>query len=123
MREQFIMDKKILQKIKKKLKAEVQKLEKNIKKLKDVPNFGTSSEDNAEELEAFSENVDLSKKFRTLLKEAKMALKRFEEGKCGICAKCKKEIKSERLQAYPAAIFCVECESKASRRWWQLFRK
>lgn len=121
--EQSKMDNKILQKIKKKLEFEVQKLEKNLSGFKKFPYFGSSSEDNAEGLETFSENVDLSKKFRVLLKEAKTALKRIEEDKYGICVKCKKEISYQRLKAYPSAIFCVECESKGSRRWWQLFKK
>lgn len=117
------MDVKTLKNIKLKLGREVQKLEKYLKKFKEVANIGSSSDDNAEELEAFSENVDLSKKYKTMLKESKMALTRIEENGYGICAKCKKTINSQRLQAYPAAIFCVECDSKRNRRWWQLFKK
>ena len=118
------MDKDIWQKIKKKLELKIQKLDKNIKKFREIPiNLGSSSEDNAEGLEVFSENVDLSKKYKVMLKESKMAVKRIEEDKYGICAKCKKTISAQRLEAYPAAVFCVACESKANRRWWQLFKK
>jgi DnaK suppressor protein len=44
------------------------------------------------------------------------ALERMREGRYGICCACQDELSLERLQADPAAPFCVECETDKRNR-------
>ena len=43
------------------------------------------------------------------------ALKRLDEGKYGICARCGNEINPERLKAIPYTTFCVSCQEHFER--------
>ena len=42
--------------------------------------------------------------------EIQRALKRKQEGCYGICANCGRPIPKERLEARPAAIYCIDCQ-------------
>ena len=42
--------------------------------------------------------------------EIQRALKRKQEGSYGICANCGRPIPKERLEARPAAIYCIDCQ-------------
>jgi RNA polymerase-binding protein DksA len=44
------------------------------------------------------------------------ALSRIKEGKYGHCIKCGGPIPSERLEALPYALMCIECKSEEERR-------
>jgi DnaK suppressor protein len=44
------------------------------------------------------------------------ALTRIEQGKYGLCLKCNKRIPTERLEAMPYALMCIECKSSDERR-------
>ncbi len=43
------------------------------------------------------------------------ALKRIEDGTFGICEGCHESIPKKRLEAFPSARYCVECQSKLER--------
>jgi len=47
--------------------------------------------------------------------EIEEALKRLEAGTYGICERCEKPIRKERLEAVPFARFCVQCQSAVER--------
>jgi RNA polymerase-binding protein DksA len=49
------------------------------------------------------------------LSEVAEALARIEEGSYGKCEGCEQEIPRKRLEVFPAARFCVECQSKLER--------
>jgi DnaK suppressor protein len=49
------------------------------------------------------------------LREVSEALQRIQGGSYGICEGCEKEIPRKRLEVFPAARFCVECQSKLER--------
>ncbi|GEM_PF-5389217 len=38
------------------------------------------------------------------------ALRRFQEGRYGVCEECGEEIPVERLQAVPATVLCIDCQ-------------
>lgn len=118
-----MLSKRMISQFKVKLETEQQKLLKNIKKLKKVDKTGTSVDDNADEAEVLSENIDIGNDFSRLLDEIEEALGRIKDNTYGTCARCGNEIAPERLKAYPAALFCINCESKQTRRWWQIFHK
>ena len=50
------------------------------------------------------------------LGEIDAALRRIDEGTYGTCAGCGQAIAPERLEAYPWASMCIDCQRKAERR-------
>jgi RNA polymerase-binding protein DksA len=50
------------------------------------------------------------------LKLIDSALTRIKQGKYGLCVKCGKRIPSDRLEAIPYALMCIECKSEEERR-------
>ena len=49
------------------------------------------------------------------LSELKMALARLDEGKYGLCEACAEPISDARLEAMPAARYCIEDQAKLAR--------
>ena len=49
------------------------------------------------------------------LGEVAEALRRIEEGSYGTCEGCEKDIPRKRLEVFPAARYCVECQSRLER--------
>lgn len=49
---------------------------------------------------------------RTRLEQVERALLRMQEGKYGICDACGIDIEPLRLEAEPAALFCIACQQK-----------
>ena len=43
------------------------------------------------------------------------ALKRIDAGSYGECEGCSKEINPKRLEAFPSARFCIECQAKREK--------
>jgi RNA polymerase-binding protein DksA len=44
------------------------------------------------------------------------AMTRIQQGKYGSCMKCGKRIPTERLEAIPYALMCIECKNAEERR-------
>jgi RNA polymerase-binding protein DksA len=49
------------------------------------------------------------------LAEVADALQRIEDGTYGKCEGCEKEIPRKRLEAFPSARYCIECQSILER--------
>ena len=60
-------------------------------------------------------NLSLLEQVDAELDEVAQALHRVERGTYGVCQACGKPIGAERLEAMPAARFCVEDQAKAER--------
>ena len=74
-------------------------------------NLGRNEDDNAEELEEYSNKVGVTETLEKKLKEVNEALGRIENGTYGICTNClNEEIPVERLRAYPSAKTCLKCQ-------------
>jgi RNA polymerase-binding transcription factor DksA len=71
-------------------------------------NFADSSQVTAERGEAEA----LAKSLRETLSEVENALAKFEAGTYGTCENCGDPIVPARLEAKPAARFCMNCASK-----------
>lgn len=104
-----------------KLKEEKERLENELKRFAkptDNPeefetkyeDFGDDRDDNASEVEKYSDDVALENNLEMQLRDVNDALERITNGSYGICNNCKEEIDIERLKAYPAARTCVKCE-------------
>jgi DnaK suppressor protein len=71
--------------------------------------LGRDKEDNASEVDEYSDNVAVEDNLEKHLKDVDEALTRMEKGTYGICENCGKEIEIERLKAYPEAKTCLSC--------------
>ncbi len=71
-------------------------------------NFADSSQVTAERGEAEA----LAASLKETLDEVEEALQKFEAGTYGTCEDCGKPIAAARLEAKPAARYCIDCASK-----------
>lgn len=71
-------------------------------------NFADSSQVTAERGEAET----LAASLKETLDEVEAALGKFDAGTYGTCESCGKPIAPARLEAKPAARFCIDCASK-----------
>ena len=67
--------------------------------------------------ETFDRERDLSilERVEAELVDVEHALRRLDDGTYGLCEACGKPISDDRLEAQPAARFCVEDQAKAER--------
>jgi len=107
-----ISDKLFIAKQKKFLEKELRRLEEQYKITRRFPEYGTSEDENVQELETFQENLSLQKNIKNLIRDTKKALSKIDKGTYGTCEECKEQIEQGRLKAYPAADLCVTCASK-----------
>jgi DnaK suppressor protein len=49
------------------------------------------------------------------LRDVSDALKRIESGSFGICEGCEELIPKKRLEVFPAARYCIKCQSKLEK--------
>ncbi len=98
------------------LQKELKRLEEQYKITKKFPEYGTSEDENVQELETFQENLGLQKNLKNLIRDTRKALNRLEKGDYGKCEECQESIEQGRLKAYPAADLCVTCASKKYRK-------
>jgi len=115
------LDQKILDELKAKLIEEKKALEKelsDIAKPTGTPGvyetkhdeIGESQDDNASEMEEYSDNFALENNLEKQLKEVSDALGRMEGGTYGSCDNCGTQLSLDRLRAYPAARKCIQCK-------------
>ena len=77
------------------------------------PNFDGDNfdiEQEADEVEAYEDSLPVEHILELKLIDINLALEKIKNGKYGICEKCGKEISNERLNVYPEARLCSECE-------------
>jgi RNA polymerase-binding transcription factor DksA len=115
------LDQKTLAELKEKLIAEKKRLEDELSRIAKptgapgdyetkFEDIGTDIDENASEVEQYTDNLALEDTLEKQLKEVNEALGRMKKGTYGICENCKQEINPDRLRAYPAAMICIQCE-------------
>ena len=115
------LEQKILDELKAKLLEEKSALEKelsDIAKPTGTPGvyetkhdeIGEGADDNASEMEEYSDNFALENNLEKQLKEVSDALARMENGTYGACDNCGTQLSLDRLRAYPAARKCIQCK-------------
>jgi len=116
------IDKNTLEELRKQLQHEKEELEKNLSRIARPVNakegdyettfdeIGSDRDDNATEVDQYSDNVPVENTLEKKLQEVMDALERMEKGTFGTCENCKKDISIERLKANPAAKTCIECK-------------
>lgn len=123
MNKDFVLkSKEKLEEQKKSIEKELSKFAKKDNNLKgdwdtSYPNFENNSifksqqlEEAADEVEEYANLLPIEHSLETRLQKINSALSNIKEGKYGICKKCQKEISKERLEAYPEADLCSECQ-------------
>lgn len=114
------INKELQEELKNKLLEEKERLENELSRFADpegksgeyktrYEDVGSSRDDNASEVEAYSDNLALEDTLEKELKKVNGALERLENGTYGFCSNCNKEIGEDRLKAYPAANTCIKC--------------
>lgn len=119
------MTKKEAAKFEKLLLSEGERLKKGIRQLEegtlyqtttdltaDVSSYAEVGTDNFERETALS----IGSRESALLQDVSDALERIRNGSYGICEPCGREIPRKRLEAFPSARFCVECQSKLEKQ-------
>ena len=71
--------------------------------------IGDDEDENATEVEEYTDNLALESVFEKQLKEISEALEKMEASNYGKCENCGANIPIERLKAYPAAKTCSNC--------------
>ena len=116
-----------IEEIEKRLKNEKEEIEKELNKIavpnKNVPGdwqskfpysngeSGTASlERQADEVEEYTTRLPLERNLEVKLSAVNAALGKIAKGTYGKCEKCGKTIPPQRLEIYPEAIFCVDCQ-------------
>lgn len=94
------------------LSKEKARIEMEIKKLKEYPDYGNDNEDTLQEISDYENNVSLNNELQDVLKKVKKSLKSLEAGTYGKCVSCKEDIEIGRLKIMPYAQLCVTCKSK-----------
>lgn len=77
-----------------------------------MPDFGTESDDNAQEVEEYTTNLAADKVLEKTLADINQALQSIDNGTYGICKYCGKEIEEKRLLVRPFSSSCVSCKTK-----------
>lgn len=72
--------------------------------------LGQTKEDNATEVELYSDNLPIEITLEKKLKDVMDALKKIATKKYGVCERCEKEIAIERLRVNPSARTCTQCK-------------
>lgn len=98
------------------LEKELKRLEEQYQLTKKFPEYGTSEDENIQEIERLQENLGLQRNLKNLIKDVKSALKKIENDKYGVCEFCGKPIEQGRLKIYPSASRCVSCSLKKSKK-------
>jgi RNA polymerase-binding transcription factor DksA len=111
-----------LEESRKALVSELEKFAKKDEKIKDdwdtrYPKPGSGSggealEDAAGKVEEYATLLPIEYSLELRLRDINLALGKIKKDKYGKCEKCGKNIREERLKAYPAARFCSKCENR-----------
>src|SRR5947209_19421472 len=114
------MDKKRLERFKKRLEARQQELRRTV--VRNQADGRSADEDTARDI-ADRANSSYTKEFlfsqsnndRQLLQMVETSLLRIREGTFGECVSCGNEINPKRLEAVPWTRYCIECQEKLEK--------
>ena len=81
----------------------------------ELSSFDQHPGDSGSETFEMAKNVSLLEQVEDELAEIEAAFQRLERGTYGTCQACGRPIGDERLEAMPAARYCIEDQAKAER--------
>lgn len=87
--------------------SEIKEAEKPVDFGSDIDHF----DEEADEAEEMGNQISITEALKARLNDIDIALSKIQNGKFGICEKCKKEIDSAILEIDPESRFCKSCKS------------
>lgn len=114
------MDQKQLNKFRKLLLEEKQKVMNNSRR--DLDDIKVDSDDLPDETDLAATEVSQTLAFklrdreRLLLSKINTALEKIEEGTFGVCEDCEEPIEPRRLEARPVSTLCIACKERQEHR-------
>ena len=66
----------------------------------------------ADEVEEYGNRLPIEHSLEIKLRDIEKALEKIKKGNYGLCENCVKPILKERLEIYPEARFCLNCNNK-----------
>lgn len=114
------IDAKTLDQLKKILLEEKKELEENLGRIArtidkkegdyetSFEELGTDKEDNATEVDQYTQNLPVETALEKKLQDVILALDKMEKGTYGKCENCRADIPIERLKANPSARICLK---------------
>ncbi len=76
---------------------------------------GNSEDDNAAEITEYADEISLTDRLKTELRDVKKALESVAKGTYGTCRYCKKDIDVKRLEARPTSSSCIDCKKSLTQ--------
>lgn len=76
------------------------------------PEYGDEADENAQEVSAYSTNIETERVLENTLKDIDAALAAIEKGTYGRCKYCGQEIEEKRLLVRPFSSSCIKCKTK-----------
>ena len=113
--------KNFLEKIKKHLLNEKQKLEDQLADFivqteegntTTFPQYGDHSGENASEVATYENDISIKSTLEKDLRDVKATLQRIKDGTYGVCKYCSRPIKQGRLEIRPTSSACIKCKKK-----------
>ncbi len=77
------------------------------------PDFGNETDDNAQEVTEYEQNISREHDLESELLLIGRALEKIDNGTYGQCENCDQEIPWERLEIRPQAKLCIDCKEKS----------
>ncbi len=120
-----MVSKKDKKKFEKLLMDEAQRLGGSIKSIEEASRFESGREsggDLSSYAESGTDNFELETALNIAsgesnwLNEIADALKRLEKGSYGVCESCEEQIPRKRLEVFPSARYCVQCQSEFEKQ-------
>jgi RNA polymerase-binding protein DksA len=107
----------LLEKMRDDLQAELDRLQEESANVDQAEGYGVKNHpaEDASELFLRERNLAVSSDLRAELADANHALERIEAGTYGSCEECGEPINPERLEARPAATFCIRHQRERER--------
>ena len=119
------MNKRDLKKFEKLLLTERDRLTGSIKNIEDASRY-ESGRDNSGDLSSYAESgtdnfeletaLNIASGESNWLSDVTEALDRVHSGNYGSCEGCEKEIPRKRLEVFPSAKYCIQCQEEVEKK-------
>lgn len=76
---------------------------------------GNSDDDNAAEITEYADEISLTDRLKTELRDTVKALEAVAKGTYGQCKYCHKDIDLKRLEARPTSSSCIDCKKSLTQ--------
>jgi DnaK suppressor protein len=108
------MDDKYLKQFSNTLGKIKREIEKRIKRLLKITDFGddVDVDQETDESEEYLNQLAIAQTLKCRLADIESALRKIKKGRYGICEKCQKKISLNILKITPESKFCQECKKK-----------